>query len=76
MGVIPIKVIEQLAFFNLHAPVWVSQATNIGLTVPQATAFLGLAGDAQAAWDNQQTQKNKTIAATADMKVASRHASI
>lgn len=70
MGIIPQKVQDQLAFFNLHAPIWVTQAANIGLTAGQATQFSGKVTDAQDAWDNQQMQKSKALMATADMRAA------
>lgn len=70
MGIIPPKVQDQLAFFNLHAPVWVANATSIGLTSGQATAFAGKAADAQTAWETQQSWKDKARDATADMRVA------
>jgi len=64
MGIIPNKVQEQLAFFNMHAPLWVANATSIGLTTGQATIFASKAADAQASWEAQQSQISKARSAT------------
>lgn len=69
MGIIPEKIQDQLAFFNLHAPTWITNAVQIGITSAQATAFNDAATEAQSLWDTQQTQKQKAKNATAEMKV-------
>ena len=51
MPILPSRTQDLLDWFDLHRPVWIEEAMNIGLTSPQAAAFNTLAANARTAYN-------------------------
>ncbi len=63
MPIIPTRTQDLLDWLDLHAPVWVEEAINIGLTTAQAGAFSTLATAAR-------TKYNERLAAEEALRIA------
>lgn len=70
MGIIPDKVLEQLSFYNLHAPTWEANAAAIGITPAMASVFAAAATLAQEEYNTQQDAKDAATHQTAKMRAA------
>lgn len=64
MSVIPIKKSEQLEFCEVHAKVWGSNPTGVGLTPQQCEQFSALTQSARAAYNQAQIARDAAKAAT------------
>lgn len=67
MPIVPTRTQDLLDWLDLHAPVWVEEAINIGLTTAQAGAFSTLAAAAR-------TRYNERLAAEEALRIASNNA--
>lgn len=63
MGIIPLNKVERVEFCESHWPVWSTNATMIGLTAAQGTAFKNLTTAARVAYDAAQAAKQAYRAA-------------
>lgn len=60
---IPSSQSEMLSWFEAHAPVWIENATAIGLTSLQASTLNAMAGAGRSAFDFAQTKNQEKLAA-------------
>lgn len=66
MSVIPDKKVEQVQFCEAHAPTWATNATAVGLTTSQCTAFTALTTAARKAYNDAQAAKQAYHAAVTE----------
>jgi hypothetical protein len=66
--IIPSRLQDQLDFFEQHAPVWVANAEQIGLTTDQATAFETLATNARSSYNAKLSAESAARIANVQMR--------
>lgn len=64
MGVIPVKKLDALAWFESHETAWFNNASNIGLTAAQATAFQTQVNELRTKVDQGQLARDNAKSAT------------
>lgn len=76
MAVIPVRVDEQLAFFEAHAPVWEAHAAALGLDPGAVAAFAAATAEARAAHEEayRAMTEARAAAAAARARLAAAHA--
>lgn len=70
MSILPSRIQDLIDFFDMHAPVWATSATSIGLTAAQATAFQALATAAHDAYTAKLAADQASLAATVTLRAA------
>lgn len=69
MGVIPTKTAEEITFGEVHAPIWATAPTSIGLTVAACTAITAAVTAARKAFTDAHAAREASKAATNNLSV-------
>lgn len=64
MAIVPNKIAEALAWFESHETAWFNNASAIGLTSAQATAYQAAVADLRSKFDIAELKREEAIAAT------------
>lgn len=70
MAIIPENLVDQITWFESHAPVWAGVASQIGISVGDASAFANATKTARNAFDQTQLDRAAAKASTVRMRSA------
>jgi hypothetical protein len=68
MSVLPVTIIGQIEFCEVHAPVWAANVAGLGITAAQSAALTAATEEARIAYDDAQKARDASKAATTEMK--------
>ena len=72
MAILPETLVEQIEFCEAHAPVWEAEFAQIGVSSAAATQFKNLTGIARTTYNNAQSARDASKAATITQTAAVR----
>lgn len=70
MGVVPTKDVDAIQFYEAHVPIWLSQASSVGLTTSQVNGLDDAVKDARNALTAQTAAKQAAKASTTALRNA------